>query len=100
MMTSSTERPSMTTDDQPAAARPARYLRGWAATAGRDVAYLMAVLAWSIVGFGVWIAGLSATVSLLVFVVGVFVWIGFAHVMRWTTSVDRRLAGWLRREPV
>ena len=33
-------------------------------------------------------------------VVGVLVWIGFAHVARWTTRVDRSLAGWQRHEPV
>jgi len=40
------------------------------------------------------------TVSLLVLVVGVFVWIGFAYIVRWTTWVDRRLAGWQRNGAV
>jgi hypothetical protein len=40
------------------------------------------------------------TASLLVFVVGVFVWIGFAYVVRWTTWVDRQLAEWQRKERV
>jgi hypothetical protein len=66
----------------------------------RDLGYLGAVLAWSIVSFSVWVAGVSATASVLVLVVGVLVWIGFAYVMRWTTSVDRRLAAWLRHEPI
>jgi hypothetical protein len=66
----------------------------------RDLTYTSAVLAWSIVGFNVWVAGVSVTASVLVLVVGVFVWMGFAYLMRATTSVDRRLAGWIRHEPV
>ena len=50
--------------------------------------------------FTIWVTGASVTASTLVLIVDVFVWIGFAYVMRWTTWVDRRLAGWLRREPV
>lgn len=69
-------------------------------TALRDLGYLAGVLAWSIVGFSVWVTGVSVTASVLVFVVGVLVWIGFAYVMRWTTSVDRRLAGWLRHDEI
>ena len=44
--------------------------------------------------------GLAVTVSLLVFVVGVIVWIGFVYVARWTTWVDRRLAAWQRHDRV
>jgi Putative sensor len=40
------------------------------------------------------------TASLLVLIVGVFVWVGFVYVARWTTRVDRWLAGWQRNEPV
>ena len=69
-------------------------------TALRDLGYLAAVLAWSIVGFTIWVTGVSVTASVLVLVVGVFAWIGFAYVMRWTTAVDRRLAGWLRHEEI
>lgn len=66
----------------------------------RDLAYAGAVCAWAVVCFSILVTGIAVTSSLLVLVVGVFVWIGFAHVVRWTTSVDRALAGWRRRERV
>jgi signal transduction histidine kinase len=70
------------------------------ARGGRDLLYLPAILATSIVAFCVWVTCLSLTVSLLIFVVGVFVWLGSAYVFRWTTWLDRRLAGWARGEPI
>ena len=74
--------------------------RVWTTAALRDLVYAGAVFVWSIVAFTVLVAGVSVTVSLLVLIVGVFVWVGFAYVVRWTTSVDRRLAGWQRHEPI
>jgi len=35
-----------------------------------------------------------------VLIVGALVWLGTAYVFRWTTMIDRLLAGWLRRAPV
>ena len=69
-------------------------------TVGRDLGYLLAAFAMSIVGFVVWVTGLSVTLALLVLIVGLFVWIATAYVLRWTTAVDRALAGWLRGSPV
>ena len=66
----------------------------------RDVVYAGAVFVWSVAAFTILVTGVSVTVSLLVFVVGVFVWVGFAYVVRWTTWVDRRLAGWQRHARV
>lgn len=43
---------------------------------------------------------IAVTTSLLVLVVGVLVWVGFAYLVRRTTWVDRRLAGWQRHQPV
>jgi hypothetical protein len=54
----------------------------------------------SIVAFCLWVTCLSVTLSLLVFVVGAFVWLGSAYAFRWTTWIDRRLAGWIRGEQV
>ncbi len=68
--------------------------------AGDDLAYLVAILGTSILAFGVWVATLTATVSLIVFVVGVFVWFGSTYAYRWTTRLDRALAGWSRGEAV
>jgi hypothetical protein len=75
-------------------------IRAWTGSALRDVAYCGAVLVWSIAAFTILVTGAAVTASLLFLVVGVFVWIGLVHVLRWTTWVDRRLAGWQRHESV
>jgi signal transduction histidine kinase len=82
------------------ASRQPRRTLAFARAAGRDLAYLIAVLGMSIVGFVVCVTGVSVTVSLLVLFVGLFVWLGTTYVFRWTATVDRHLAGWLRRDPV
>jgi hypothetical protein len=74
--------------------------RAWTSSALRDVGYCGAVLAWSIDCFTILVTGIAVVASLLSFVVGVFVWIGFVHVLRWTTWIDRSLAGWQRHERV
>jgi hypothetical protein len=70
--------------------------RAWTTSALRDVVYAGAVFGWSLAAFTIVVTGVSVTASLLVLAVGLFVWFGFAHVLRWTTWVDRRLAGWQR----
>ena len=77
-----------------------RGIRAWTRSALRDVVYCGAGFAWSIAAFTILVTGAAVTASLLFLVVGVFVWIGFAHVLRWTTWVDRKLAGWQRHERV
>jgi hypothetical protein len=81
------------------ATRPSR-VRAWIESALRDLVYAGAVFLWSIAAFAILVTGVSVTASLLVLVIGVFVWIGFAYVLRWTTWVDRRLAGWQRKDRV
>ena len=75
-------------------------LRAWTALGLRNLAYDGAIFAWSIVVFTVLVTGVSLTASLIVLIVGVVVWIAFVYVMRWTTWVDRQLAGWQRHEPI
>lgn len=89
-----------TVELEPVAARARTGIRAWTAQALRDVAYCAAVLVWSVAGFTVLVTGISVTASLLVLVVGVPVWIGFVHVVRLATRVDRTLAGWQRHAPV
>jgi len=72
----------------------------WTIEALRDLVYAGAVFMWSIVAFTILVTGVSLTISLLVLIIGVFVWIAFAYVLRWTTWVDRQLAGWRRHEPI
>jgi signal transduction histidine kinase len=74
--------------------------RGLGRRVGLDLAYLAAIFLTSVVAFIVWVSALSITLSLLIFVVGVFAWFGSAYLFRWTTWVDRWLAGWVRGEPV
>jgi hypothetical protein len=95
----------MTTTAGPGVAEPGREVRrrglqAWTIAALRDLVYAGAVFVWSIAAFTILVTGVSVTVSLLVLIVGVFVWIGFAYVLRWTTWVDRRLAGWQRHERI
>jgi Putative sensor len=75
-------------------------LRAWTTSALRDLVYSGAAFVWSIVAFTILVTGVSVTLSLLVLIVGVFVWVGFVYVVRGTTWVDRRLAGWQRHEPI
>jgi signal transduction histidine kinase len=75
-------------------------IRGHAAQSGRDLGYIGAMLGSSILAFCVWVTCLTVTVSLLIFIVGAFVWLGSVYAFRWTTWIDRRLAGWIRRERV
>jgi hypothetical protein len=75
-------------------------IKSWTSDAMRDLAYLGAVGAWGLASLGLFTAGVSATASSLAFVVGVAVWLGFALALRATTTLDRRLAGWQRRESV
>jgi hypothetical protein len=75
-------------------------VHAWTRQALRDVAYSSAVFAWSIAGFTILVTSVALTASLLVLVVGVLAWIGFVYAARWTTWVDRRLAGWQRHERV
>jgi hypothetical protein len=70
--------------------------RGLGRRVGIDLAYLGAILVTSVTAFCVWDGVLSATLSLLVFVVGVFVWFGSTYLFRWATWVECRLAGWAR----
>jgi uncharacterized membrane protein YdfJ with MMPL/SSD domain len=77
-----------------------RRIRAWATAAVRDLVYCAGIFLWSIAAFTVLVTGVSLTASLLLFVAGVFVWVGFVYVVRWTTWVDRRLAGWQRRKPL
>ncbi len=98
MVMNQAETQSMKTAGQ--IARPPRRTFALAKSAGRDLVYLLAAFCMSIVDFVVWVTGVSVTVSLLVLIIGVVVWLGTAYIFRGTATVDRYLAGWLRREPI
>lgn len=77
-----------------------RRAKALARRVGIDFAYLVAMLGTSVLGFCVWVGALSVTLSLIVFVVGVAAWYGSVYVFRWTTWIDRKLAGWVRGEEI
>jgi Putative sensor len=68
--------------------------------AGRDLAYLTAVLVSSIVGFVAWTVGLSVTLSVAVLVFGVLLWVPAAECLRLIAAGDRRLVGWYTGRPL
>ena len=74
--------------------------RTYAHRAGRDLAYVAAVLPLSIVGFVLWVTGVTVTASLLVLIVGGLAWLASARAFRAAASVDRRVAGWYLRTPI
>lgn len=68
--------------------------------AGRDLLYVLGVLAASIVEFVVWVTGVSVTASMLVLVIGVVVWLATVIAFRFAAGLDRRTAGWYRRSRI
>jgi signal transduction histidine kinase len=79
---------------------PLGRMRAGARRIGLDLAYIVAILATSILAFCVWVTGLTVTASLLILVVGIFCWLATAYAFRWTTRIDRGLAGWARGRPI
>jgi hypothetical protein len=67
---------------------------------GLDLAYLTLALLTSVLAFAVWVAALSVTLSLAVFIIGIPVALGAAYVMRWTAELDRRNAALVFGRPV
>ena len=68
--------------------------------AARDTAYLTIGLLTSSLAFCVWVTGVSLSLSLIIFIVGLPVAAGTAIAFRWTAELDRRNAAWLLGRPV
>ncbi len=77
-----------------------RSLRSTLEQAARDTAYLTVGLLTSVLALIVWITGLSLSLSLVVFIVGLPVVIASALAFRWTAELDRRNTAWLLRRPL
>ena len=75
-------------------------LRRIAVQAARDTGYLALGLLTSTLAGCVWVTGLSLSLSLVIFVVGLPVIVGAAIVFRWTAELDRRNTAWFVRRPV
>src|SRR5437868_11296885 len=71
-----------------------------AARAGLDLAYLAIGLAASVVAFCVWVAAVSVTRSLLIFVVGLPLFLLSAIAFRWAAELDRRNAALVLGTPL
>ncbi len=71
-----------------------------AARAGLDLAYLAIGLATSIIAFCVWVTAVSVTLSLLIFVVGLPLFLLSAIAFRWTAELDRRNAALVVGQPL
>jgi Putative sensor len=85
-----------------AAARP-RAHAGAMTTLARsllDTLYLTIALATSVVAFAVWIAGVTASLSLAVFIVGLPIFVLSAIAFRWTAELDRRNAALVLGRPL
>src|SRR5205809_6026888 len=67
-----------------------------AAQAGRDALYLTIGMLTSIVAFAVWVTGVTLSVSLAIFIVGLPVILATAVAFRWTADLDRLNAAILR----
>jgi signal transduction histidine kinase len=85
--TTTAELPTTTAPPRPRS-RFMRILR----QAGIDLLYLTLGLVTSIIAFVVWVTGGTVSLSLAVFIVGLFAAIGTVYVFRWSANLDRRLA--------
>jgi signal transduction histidine kinase len=68
--------------------------------AGRDLAYLAIGGVTSVIAFVVWVTALSVTVPLLVFIVGLPLFLLSALAFRWTAELDRRNAALVLGRPL
>ena len=66
----------------------------------RDLTYLIAGLATSVLAFGVWVAALTLSLTFAILIIGIPVIIGSAYVMRWTAELDRQNAALVFGRPV
>jgi Putative sensor len=69
-------------------------------SAGRDLAYVLVMLCFSVLDFVVWVTGVTVTGSLLVFIVGLPVWLATAYGFAYAAGLDRRVAGWYLSTPI
>ncbi len=75
-------------------------VRSVATQAARDTGYLSLGLLTSCLAGCVWITGLTLSLSLVIFIVGLPVIVGSAVAFRWTAELDRRNTAWFLRRPV
>jgi signal transduction histidine kinase len=75
-------------------------LAGHARQAGRDLVYLSIGGLTAVLAFCVWVTAISVTLSLLVFIIGLPVFLLSVIAFRWTAELDRRNAALLLGRPL
>ncbi len=75
-------------------------LAGLARRSGLDLAYLSIGGLTAILAFCVWVTAVSVTLSLVVFIIGLPVYLLSVIAFRWTAELDRRNAALLRGRPL
>jgi signal transduction histidine kinase len=75
-------------------------LAGLARRAGLDLAYLSIGGLTAVLAFCVWVTAVSVTLSLVVFIIGLPVFLLSVIAFRWTAELDRRNAALLRGRPL
>jgi len=73
---------------------------GLARRAGLDLAYLSIGGVTAVIAFCVWVTALSVTLSLIVFIIGLPLYLLSVIAFRWTAELDRRNAALLRGRPL
>jgi hypothetical protein len=66
----------------------------------RDAAYLTLGMLTSVLAFGVWVAALTVSLTLAIFIIGIPVVIASAYALRWTAELDRQNAALVFGRPV
>src|SRR3954449_13011953 len=66
----------------------------------RDAAYLTLGMLTSVLALGVWVAALTVSLTLAIFIIGIPVVIASAYAMRWTAELDRQNAALVFGRPV
>jgi signal transduction histidine kinase len=83
-----------------AASAPARRVSATLARWGRDLLFHLAGLATSIVGFTLWVTGVSVTLSLAITVVGLLSALAFFWAFRWFARLERHRAAIVLGAPI
>ena len=73
---------------------------GLARRAGLDLAYLSIGGLTAVIAFCVWVTAISVTLSLIVFIIGLPIYLLSVIAFRWTAELDRRNAALLRGRPL
>ncbi|MBS1679909.1 MAG: sensor domain-containing protein [Actinobacteria bacterium] len=75
-------------------------IAGLAARAGRDLAYLSIGGLTAILAFCVWVTAVSVTLSLVIFIIGLPIYLLSVIAFRWTAELDRRNATLMLGRPL